>query len=683
MSCVFAAVPAPGRRARPRWPWIVALLCLVAPRLSRSDEPPRPNIILILADDLGYECLRSDGGESYATPALDRLASEGVRFEHCYAQPLCTPTRVQLLTGLYNQRNYIRFGLLDPAAITVAHLLRRAGYRTCVAGKWQLGGGADAPARFGFEEHLLWQLTVRKSRYPNPVLERDGKVLEHKRGEYGPDVVSDFVVDFLRRHRDEPFFVFYPMILAHWPFEPTPASPEWDPKAEGVLKGQGDPRHFGDMVAYTDRLVGKVARVVDELGLAERTLIIFVGDNGTAEGLRSRFRGSDFVGGKGRTTDAGTHVPLIVRWPGRARAGAVSSALVDATDFLPTILDAASTPHPPGLRLDGVSLQAELAHPGAGKRDWVYSWYSRDGGPVGVESARDRRFRLYADGRLFDVTKDPLEQRALPAEGLEPEAKAAMGRLAAAIARFGGTRTIPPEYELAADQVSSSPIDPWRARARLEALGGRVLSTHGRVEELDLNRSQVDDVALRLVAAFPDLTDLSLEETRVSDAGARLLAQIASRGRLQWLNLYRTRVGDAGLEELSSIESLRHLPIGETRVSDTGLASLAKLEQLEYLGLRGNAITDAGLEPISRISGLKALNLAETQVTDAGIRRLRPLRKLEKLWLWRTAVTDGAIEDLAILSTLRELHVTGTGLTEAGLTRLRAALPECEVSTEE
>jgi len=238
---------------------VAALLALpaIAGRATAEDAPSRPNVVIILADDLGYECVGANGGTSYATPHLDRLAREGMRFEHCYAQPLCTPTRVQLMTGIYNQRNYVRFGFLDPAATTFAHLLRGAGYRTCVAGKWQLGGGPDAPEHFGFDEHLLWQLTVRKSRYPNPTLERDGKVVEHRDGEYGPDLASDFIADFLRRHRERPFLVYYPMILPHWPFEPTPDSADWDPQAPGVGQGQGKPRYFADMVRYTDKLVGK------------------------------------------------------------------------------------------------------------------------------------------------------------------------------------------------------------------------------------------------------------------------------------------------------------------------------------------------------------------------------------------------------------------------------------------
>src|SRR3954463_43187 len=118
--------------------------------LVAAERLNQPNVVVILADDLGYECLGCDGGTSYRTPNLDKLAATGMRFEHCYVQPLCTPTRVQLMTGLYNVRNYINFGQLDPQATTFAHLLKRAGYATGIAGKWQLGHAKDLPRHFGF-----------------------------------------------------------------------------------------------------------------------------------------------------------------------------------------------------------------------------------------------------------------------------------------------------------------------------------------------------------------------------------------------------------------------------------------------------------------------------------------------------------------------------------------------------
>lgn len=136
--------------------------------------PSRPNIVLIMADDFGYECVTANGGESYATPRLDALAASGVRFTQCYVQPLCTPTRVELMTGKSNVRNYVDFGTLPSGETTFANLLRDAGYATAVCGKWQLGRDPDLPRRVGLDEAFLWQHTRRPPRYANPGLEKDG-----------------------------------------------------------------------------------------------------------------------------------------------------------------------------------------------------------------------------------------------------------------------------------------------------------------------------------------------------------------------------------------------------------------------------------------------------------------------------------------------------------------------------
>ena len=319
-----------------------------APRQATS----KPNIILILADDLGYETIGANGGTSYRTPQLDKLAATGVRFTHCYVQPLCTPTRVQFMTGRYNVRNYINFGNMDPQAVTFGNLLKQAGYATCIAGKWQLGHDLDLPKKFGFDEYCLWQHTRRPPRYANPGLEINGVEKDYANGEYGPDLVNDYALDFITRKKDGPFFLYYPMMLTHAPYQPTPDSQDWDPKAQGE-QVNAKPEHFGDMVAYMDKLIGKLVARLDALGIRDNTLLLFVGDNGTGRGTRSMMGDKLVIGGKGTTTDAGMHVPLIVNWPGKIAAGSVCSDLVDSTDFLPTLLDAAGVTAPSGLKLDG------------------------------------------------------------------------------------------------------------------------------------------------------------------------------------------------------------------------------------------------------------------------------------------------------------------------------------------
>jgi len=175
----------------------------------------RPNIILIMADDLGFECLGCYGSASYETPVLDELARTGMRFEHCYSQPLCTPSRVKIMTGRSNARNYIRFGVFDFTERTFAHVMKDAGYDTCIVGKWQLTGrGADGPYVAGFDEYCLWHMEdafkPKGSRYRDPKIIEDGQLLEGLEGKYGPDIFCDYIHDFIERHKSSnsnPFFL--------------------------------------------------------------------------------------------------------------------------------------------------------------------------------------------------------------------------------------------------------------------------------------------------------------------------------------------------------------------------------------------------------------------------------------------------------------------------------------------
>ena len=374
-------------------------------------QSEKPNIVLIMADDMGFECVQANGGTSYQTPCLNQLADQGMRFLHCHSQPICTPSRVQIMTGIYNHRNYIEFGLLDPRARTFAHVLKESGYRTCVVGKWQLKGGLDGPRKFGFDEYCLWQLTRRPGRYPNPGLEINGKEVDFTNGEYGPDIVSDYLCDFIERHQAKPFFAYYPMILPHWPFEPTPDSADWDPKANGVLNGVGELKYFADMVTYTDKLVGKVVAKLDQLQLRKNTLVIFTCDNGTYTKIHSAMGEKIVQGGKGSTTDNGTHVPLIASFPGKIEQGSVSRSLVDFSDFLPTLADFASTS---ATGLDGQSFRNKLLGDVSDSKKWIYCWYERNGRrDQASRHIRNARFKLYADERFYDLSKDPHEQRPL------------------------------------------------------------------------------------------------------------------------------------------------------------------------------------------------------------------------------------------------------------------------------
>ena len=422
---------------------LAAWVASAARSAEAAGSAGRPNIVLIMADDLGYETIGVNGGTSYETPVLDGMAERGVRFEHCYAQPLCTPSRVEIMTGIYNVRNYVRFGVLDPKETTFANLLKRDGYATCVVGKWQLEGGFDGPRRFGFDEYCLWQLNRRPGRYPNPGLEVNGKRVDYTDGEYGPNVVSDFACDFIRRHKDGPFLVYYPMILTHCPFEPTPDSPDWDPESKGSKTYKGDAKYFGDMVTYMDKIVGKILRTLEEAGVRENTLVLFTGDNGTDKPVVSEMDGRKVAGAKGRTTDAGTRVPLIVEWPARGASGRVCDDLVDFSDFLPTLCEAAGVRVPEQLAVDGRTFLPQVKGREGNPRDWIYCWYSRSGKSKKAKVfARTRRYKLYRNGTFYDVAEDPRETRPLDDKSadLSDEAKRAREMLAGVLDRYADAR---------------------------------------------------------------------------------------------------------------------------------------------------------------------------------------------------------------------------------------------------
>lgn len=438
---------------------LVSLLCLLMVSLAasgigpaRSAERAKPNLLLLLADDLGYECLSANGSASYRTPNLDRLAESGARFTHCYTPPLCTPTRVQLMTGRYNFRNYSAFGILAKGEPTFARMLNKAGYATAIAGKWQLDEGeGQTPPEAGLDEYCLWNIYqngkwIRGERYADPnflVYDRASRQAAPRTftGEYGPDVARAYLTEFIQRsaRAKQPFLAYYPMLVTHGAFQPTPDSPEW----KTGNRHQKNDRFFKDMVEYMDVEVGKVLHTLDELGVRENTLVLFVGDNGTAGSITSAMKdGRTIAGAKGRLTDAGTHVPMIASWPGTIRPGQVRDDLVDTSDFLPTLADAAGASLPDATGdgvLDGRSFLPQLKGQKGSPREWVLIDYRAGKGPGRNDGrfARDRRWKLYGaakdgqplyqSGKLFDISRDPEEKSPAPAG--KPEADAARARL--------------------------------------------------------------------------------------------------------------------------------------------------------------------------------------------------------------------------------------------------------------
>ena len=425
---------------------VVGSVSLAAP------AAPRPNILLILADDLGRETLGGYGGLDYRTPHLDQLAARGMRFTHAYAQPLCTPTRLQLMTGKYNQRNWVAFGIMDPKEKTIAHFMRDAGYRTCIAGKWQFWSydPPDYPGAAqrrgigmkvedaGFDAYSVWHAfhtEDKGSRYANPKVYQNGKFIADTEGRYGDDLWVDFIADFMDRNRAEPVFAFYAMALPHWPMVPTPRSADWREPAKRLVE---DVRHFKDMVEYADTCVGRLLAKLEALKLRENTIVIFYADNGTDVRISSRTKEGVVRGGKGLPTDNGIHVPLIVQWPGRVQAGVAADDLVDSTDFLPTIAELTGAKLPPEWGADGVSFAPRLLGRPGKPREWAFFWHDPRPGWDKEKRTRhifalDHRYKLYSDDRFFDLTADIMEQSPLPTGTLTREQRAARQRLAAVI----------------------------------------------------------------------------------------------------------------------------------------------------------------------------------------------------------------------------------------------------------
>ena len=398
-----------------------------------AEQASRTNIILIMADDIGYECYEAYGGASYKTPVLNRMASQGMRFTHAYSNPVCTPTRVKLMTGLSNVRNYSSFSTLRKTEKTFGHMLQQAGYRTAIAGKWQLYGAEHygkmirakgaLPKDMGFDRHCLWQVSKLGSRFWGPTVTIDGHVKKFDEEVYGPDVYCQFLLDRMEEYRDEPFFLYYPMALVHSPFVPTPDSAD--------RKCKDKQQNFGDMVAYMDKLIGRLVERTEELGISEQTLILVTGDNGTHKSIKSRLDDQVIVGGKGLPTDAGTHVGLFAWQPGTVPAGKVSDVLIEFSDFAPTI--AAATGAAPLSPTDGRSFLPQLHGKAGDARDtiFVYYWPRPEKGQP-LRFVRNHRWKLYGSGKLFDVRNDVFER--YPVAG--PESDAVRRQLQAAMDRM-------------------------------------------------------------------------------------------------------------------------------------------------------------------------------------------------------------------------------------------------------
>lgn len=382
----------------------------------------KPNIIFVLADDLGIGDLSCYGSDHFRTPNIDRLARGGIRYTNGYTAPLCGPSRALIMTGRYAFRtgatNQDATGQMKPTVeMFTPKVLKTAGYATASVGKWgQLPLG---PADWGFDENLTftgsgtyWNTQDKGKTY---VVNGERKPLRDK--EYLPDVMHDFVADFIARHRSRPFYLYYSLSHIHSEILPTPDS---RPDSKDL---------YADNIAYMDKLMGKLVDVLERQKLRENTLILFVGDNGTSGGYadRATVRGRRLSGEKGSMLEGGALVPLIASWPGTAPAGQVSSDLVDSTDFLPTFAQLAGARMPENTAIDGHSFAPQLRGQKGQPREWVFIQLAR------MWYVRDARWKLNQAGRLSDMRNAPFEEPEVSAQSKDTAAIAARQRLQAVL----------------------------------------------------------------------------------------------------------------------------------------------------------------------------------------------------------------------------------------------------------
>jgi len=398
----------------------------------------KPNIVLILADDVGYEVPAYSGGQSYTTPNLDKISRSGMQFTECYASPMCSPSRVMLLTGKYNFRNYAGWGTLPLDQRTFANMLKDAGYNTYIAGKWQLDNGDLGVHTFGFDEYIIFnpyeemrtshdESPLTLGRYKSPELYVNGSYLNPADviGKYCDDILVDSITSYAAKSKmqQKPFFIYYSMSLAHDPFSPTPDDPEyaaWDP----VLR-VSDTSFFPSMINYMDKKVGQVLYRLDSMGLSQNTIYIFIGDNGTPPFIFSWYNGQLIQGGKQKTTVWGTHVPMLVYSKGNIKPGTVNNNLVDFSDFLSTFADIARVPRPVTYgQLDGVSFYPSFINPNTIIRDWIFCHYNNDrysDKPM-YRYTQNHTYKLYdSSGFFYDIIQDPYEKNSIPPGNMTEE----------------------------------------------------------------------------------------------------------------------------------------------------------------------------------------------------------------------------------------------------------------------
>jgi len=427
----------------------------------------KPNIVLILVDDLGTDWIPAYGsGVDINLPHLDRLARQGMLFNNAYSMPKCTPTRMTIMTGQYPyQHGWIRHW--SPATegggthfdwnefIAFPRLLKQAGYTTAIAGKWQLTDfrvQPDALNQHGFDDYFVWpnrenginSATKGKSgkRYWSPYIYSDGKYKKYPSDVFGPDLYTQFLLDFITKNKNQPFFAYYSMALTHSPYtypphikdKVTEANPLFDPRGLAHVKSAHDKKqqvNFLHMIEYMDKLVGRFIDTLDTLKIRDNTLILWTTDNGTGLNLFGNRHGREIPGGKDSLKEAGINVPFIASMPGTVPQGIKTNALTDFTDLYPTFAELAGAKISNKNPVAGKSLVPVLSGQSKlGPRKWIlamggaFAKYNpitkrvENTNTYAGRALRNHTHKAYVDKtarihQLFNLKADPFEETNL------------------------------------------------------------------------------------------------------------------------------------------------------------------------------------------------------------------------------------------------------------------------------
>jgi arylsulfatase A len=394
------------------------LLFVLIGHVLPGQKTKKPNIIFILADDLGIGNISCYGSDQFKTPNIDKLASTGMRFTHGYTAPLCGPSRALLLTGRQPFRtgttNQDRVGKLEPSKeICLPSVLKTAGYTSLMVGKWSQF--PLQPSDFGFDQYMRFQASGKywNTQPANKSYTKNGEIVPLLDGEYLPDLMHNQVVDFISKNKNKPFFAYYSMSHIHGEILSTPDS---KPDSKDL---------YTDNINYMDKLVGKLVKALDSLKMRQNTIIVFMGDNGTAaEGAsRATVQGKKLSGKKGDMLECGSLVPWIVNWKGGGQSGKVINDLVDATDWMPTFAALAGAKLPENVILDGKSFAPQLKGEKGTPREWIFmelgnQWY-----------VREEKWKLNRANELFDMRNAPFEEILVPADSKDEMAVSARQRL--------------------------------------------------------------------------------------------------------------------------------------------------------------------------------------------------------------------------------------------------------------